>query len=83
MVKATKTYIHYLPRSSLTLLEFDSALKNIASTINNCPLGFSAAEDAVLTPTQLLLGWNYDPTHPSLEVHFTVLLPHVRTIISS
>ena len=50
MVKATKRSLRYLPTSSLTLLEFDAALKNIASTINNRPLGFNIKEDEVLTP---------------------------------
>ena len=86
MVKATKRSLRYLPTSSLTLLEFDAAIKNIASTINNRPLGFHVNEDDVLTPNQLLLGRNYDPVHPPdrvLEANITVLLPHVRNIVSS
>ena len=86
MVKATKRSLRYLPTSSLSLLEFDSALKNIASTINNHPLGFNVTENAVLTPNQLLLGHNYDPLHPPVagpEVHVTVLHPHVQSIVSS
>ena len=86
MVKVTKRSLRYLPTSSLTLLEFDAALKNIASTINNRPLGFNINEDQVLTPNQLLLGRNYDPIHPPnpvLEANITVLLPHVRAIVSS
>ena len=50
MVKATKRSLRYLPTSSLTLLEFDTAIKNIALTINNRPLGFNVNEDDVLTP---------------------------------
>merc|ERR1711867_254231 len=34
LVKETKRSLRYLPTSSLTLLEFDVPLKNIASTIN-------------------------------------------------
>ena len=86
MVKATKRSLRYLPTSSLTLLEFDAALKNIASTINNRPLGFNVSEDDVLTPNQLLLGRNYDPVHPPngvIEANITVLLPHVKAILSS
>ena len=86
MVKATKRSLRYLPTSSLTLLEFDAALKNIASTINNRPLGFNINEDEVLTPNQLLLGRNFDPIHtpnPVMEANITVLLPHVRAIVSS
>ena len=86
MVKATKIYLRYPPTSSLTLLEFDAALKNIASTINNWPLGFNTNEDEVLTPNQLLLGRNFDPIHPPdlvLETNITVLLPHIREIVSS
>ena len=86
MVKATKRSLRYLPTSSLMLLEFDAAIKNIASTINNHPLGFNVSEDEVLTPNQLLLGRNYDPVHPPapvLEGNITVLLPHVRAIVSS
>ena len=64
MVKATKRSLRYLPTSSLTLLEFDAAIKNIASTINNRPLGFNVNKDDVLTPNQLLLGRNFDPVHP-------------------
>ena len=55
MVKATKRSLQYLPTSSLMLLEFDAAIRNIASTINNRPLGFNVTEDEVLTPNQLLL----------------------------
>ena len=86
MVKATKRSLRYLPTSSLTLLEFDAAIKNIASTINNRPLRFNVNEDDVLTPNQLLLGRNFDPIHPPkpiLESNITVLLPHVRAIVSS
>ena len=82
----TKRSLRYLPISSLTLLEFDAAIKNIVSTINNRPLGFNTNEDEVLTPNQLLLGRNFDPIHPPepvLEAHITVLLPHVRAIVSS
>ena len=50
MVKATKRSLHYLPTSTLSLLEFDAAIKNIASTNNNFPLGFNVSEDEVLTP---------------------------------
>ena len=60
MVKATKRSLCYHPTSTLLLLEFDAAIKNIASTINNCPLGFDISEDEVLTPNQLLLGRNYE-----------------------
>ena len=86
MVKATKRSLRYLPTSSLTLLEFDAAIKNIASTINNRPLGFNVNEDDVLTPNQLLLGRNFNPIHPPepvLESNIAVLLPHVRAIVSS
>ena len=86
MVKATKRSLRYLPTSSLTLLEFDAALKNIASTINNRPLGFNINKDEVLTPNQLLLGRNFDLIHPPdpvMETNITVLLPHVRAIVSS
>ena len=85
MVKATKRSLRYLPTSSLSLLEFDAALKNIASTINNRPLGFNINEDEVLTPNQLLLGRNFDPIHPPdpvMEANITVLLSHVRAIVS-
>ena len=77
MVKATKRSLRYLSTSSLTLLEFDAAIKNIASTINNRPLGFNVNEDDVLTPNQLLLGRNFDPIHPPepvLESNITALL---------
>ena len=43
-------------------------------------------EDDVLTPNQLLLGRNFDPVHPPnsvLEANITVLLSHVRAILSS
>ena len=86
MVKATKRSLRHLPSSSLTLLEFDASIKNIALTINNCPLGFNVNEDDVLTPNQLLLGRNFNPVHPPepvLESNITVLLPHVRAIVSS
>ena len=85
MVKATKRSLRYLSTSSLTLLEFDAALKNIASTINNWPLGFNINEDEVLTPNQLLLGRNFDPIHPLdpvKEINNAVLLSHVRAIVS-
>ena len=85
MVKATKRSLRYLPTSSLTLLEFDAALKNITSTINNRPLGFNINEDEVLTPNQLLLGRNFDLIHspdPVIETNIAVLLPHVRAIVS-
>merc|ERR1712101_33660 len=58
MVKATKRSLRYLPTSLLSILEFDAVLKNIASTINNHPLGFNIIEDQVLTPNQILLGCN-------------------------
>ena len=80
MVKATKRSLWYLPTSSLTLLEFDVAMKNIASTINDCPLGFNVTEDEVLTPKQLLLGRIYNPVHPPplvLEGNISVLLSYV------
>ena len=86
MVKATKRSLRYLPTSSLLLLEFDAALKNIASTINNWPLGFNINEDEVLTPNQLLLGRNFNPIHPPdpvMETNIAVLLPHIRAIVSS
>ena len=86
MVKATKRSVRYLPTSSLTLLEFDAALKNIASTINNQPLGFNINKDEVLTPNQLHLGGNIDPIHPPdlvIETNIAVLLPNVRAIMSS
>ena len=86
MVKATKRSLRYLPTSSLSLLEFDAALKNIASTINNQPLGFNINKDEVLTQNQLLLGRNFNPIHPPdpvLETNIAVLLPHVRAIVSS
>ena len=85
IVKATKRSLRYLPTSSLSLLEFDAALKNIASTINIRPLGFNINEDEVLTPNQLLLGRNFDPIHPLnpvIETNIAVLLPHVRAIVS-
>ena len=75
MVKVTKRSLHYLPTSSLSILEFDAVLKNIASTIYNRPLGFNTSEDQVLTPNQLLLGRNYDVTLPPesmREVKITV-----------
>ena len=50
MVKATKRSLRYLSTCSLTLLEFNTAIKNIALSINNCPLGFNVNEDDVLTP---------------------------------
>ena len=65
MVKATKRSLCYLPTSTLSLLEFDAAIKNIASTINNHPLGLNVSRDEVLTPNQLLLGRFYDPVHNS------------------
>ena len=86
MVKETKRSLHYLPTSSLSILEFYAILKNIASAINNCPFGYNATEDQVLTPNQLLLGCNYDAVHPpdsTREVNITVLLPQVPAIVSS
>ena len=86
MVKATKRSLPYLPKSSLTLQEFDAAIKNIASKINNCPLVFNVNEDEQLTPNQLLIGRNYDPVHspaPVLESNITVLFPHVWAIVSA
>ena len=50
MVEATRRSPYYLSISSLTLLEFDAAIKNIASTINNHHLDFNVSEDAALTP---------------------------------
>ena len=85
MVKATKRSLRYLSTSSLTLLKFDTAIKNIASTINNHPLGFNTNKDEVLTPNQLLLGRNFDPVHPPepvLEANITVMLPQMRSIVS-
>ena len=41
MVKAKKRSLRYFPTSSLTLLEFDAAIKNITCSINNSPLGWS------------------------------------------
>ena len=86
MVKATKRSLCYLPTSTLTILEFDAVLKNIASTINNRPLGFNTTEDQVLTPNQLLLGRNYDPILPPdsmREANITVLHSSLRNIVSS
>ena len=86
MVKATKRSLRYLPTSSLTLLEFDAAIKNIASNINNPPLGFNVNKDDVLTPNQLPLGRNFNPINPPepvLESNITGLLLHVRAIVSS
>ena len=86
MVKATKRSLRYLPTSSLTLLELDAAIKNIASTINNHSLGINVNKDDVLILIQLLLGRNFNPIHPPkpvLESNITVLLPHVRVIVSS
>ena len=84
MVKAVKRSLRYLPTCRLSLLEFDSALKCIASMINNCPLHFNIQEDQVLTPNQLILGRNYDPVYPPspvVEAPVAVLLTHVRTIV--
>ena len=86
MVKATKRSLRYLPTSSLTLLEFHAALKNIASTINNRPLGFNISENQVLTPNQLLQGRKFNQVHPLnpvKETNIAVPLPHVRAIVSS
>ena len=86
MVNATKRSIRYLLLNSLTLFKFDSALRNITSTINNCPMGFNVNEDTVLTPNQPLLGCNYHPIHPTThrpKVNLTVLLPHTQSIVSS
>ena len=41
MVKATKKSPRYMPTSSLSILEFDTVLKNIASTINNCTVHYA------------------------------------------
>ena len=86
MVKATKRSLRYLPTSSLSILEFDAVLKNIASTINNRPLGFNTTEDQVLTPNQLLLGRNYDATLPpdsTREANISALHSSFRGIVSS
>ena len=86
MVKAVKRSLRYLPTCALTLLEFDAAIKSIASTISNRPLEFNIQENQVLTPNQLILGRNYDPVHPPspvIEAHVSVLLSHVRAIVSS
>ena len=86
MVKAVKRSLRYLPTCRLTLLEFDSAIKYIASTINNRPLHFNIQEDQVLTPNQLLLGCNYDPVHPPnqvVEAPVAVQLSLVRTIVNN
>ena len=83
MVKASKRTLRYFPNSSLTLLKFDAAIKNIASTINNQPLWFNTNMDEVLTPNQLLIGRNFNPIHPPepvLGTNITVLLPHIRAI---
>ena len=86
MVKATNQSLCYIPTSFLTLLEFDAAIKNVASTINNRPPGLNVNEDDMLIPIQLLLGRNYDPVHPPssvVEANITVLLPHAWAIVSS
>ena len=83
MVKTLKRSLRYFPTSSLSIMEFDCALKQIASTVNNRPLGVLTTEDSILTPNQLILGRNYDPTHPGPEVHLDVLLPHVRNIVNN
>ena len=86
MVKAVKRSLRYVPTCHLTLLEFDSAIKCIASTINNRPLEFNIQESQVLSPNQLLLGRNYDPVHPPnhvVEAPVAVLLTNVRAIVSS
>ena len=85
MVKAVKRSLKYLPTCHLSLLEFDSALKCIASTINNRPLHFNIQEDQVLTPNHLILGRSYDPVHPPnplVEAPVAVLLTHVKSIVS-
>ena len=85
MVKAVKRSLKYLPKCGLSLLEFDSAMKCIASTINNCPLHFNIQEDQVLTPNHLILGQSYDPVHPPnplVEAPVAVLLTHVKSIVS-
>ena len=67
-------------------MEFECALKQIASTVNNRTLGVLTTEDSVLTQNYLILGHNYDVTHPPVpgpEVHLTVLFPHVRNIINN
>ena len=77
--------LRYLPTSSLSILEFDAVLKNIASKINNRSLGFNTMEDQVLTPNQLLLGRNYDPILPPdsmREANITVLHSSLRNIVS-
>ena len=57
-----------------------------ADSINNLPLGFNVSKDEVLTPNQLILGQNYDKIHPAntaLVGKITIMLPHVRSIVSS
>ena len=86
MVRVTKRSLRYLPTSSLSLLEFNAAIKSIASMINNRLLELNIQENQVLTPNQLLLGRNYDPVYPPTPVpesHVSALLLHIRSIVSS
>ena len=86
LVKAVKRSLKHLPVCRLSVLEFNAAIKSIAASINNRPLGFSVQEDKVLTPNHLLLGRTYDPVHPPaplVEAPLTVLHNHVKSILES
>ena len=86
MVKTLKRSLRYIPTSTLSIMEFHCVLTQIASTVNNRPLGYLTSEDSILTPNQLILGRNYDTTHPMVpgpEVNIAFMLPHIRNIISN
>ena len=80
IVNMTKKSVHYLP--TLSILEFDAVLKNIASTINNHPLDSNVTKDQLLTPHQFLLG-SYLSSGFHTECKITALLLQVQAIVSS
>ena len=86
MVKILKRSLRYIPTSTLSIMEFHSVLSQIASSINNRPLGYLASEDSILTPNQLILGRNYNTVHPTIpgpELNIAFMLPHVKNIVSN
>ena len=64
MVKLVKRSLRYISVNHISVFEFDLVIQNIASIINNRPLGFIASSEEILCPNQLLLGRSFSDTLP-------------------
>ena len=83
MVKQFKHSLLCLPTSQLSVTDFRCIILEIAATINNDPLRRFHANESILTPNQLLLGWNQTsmpPLHSVVEDTLLGLQEYVKEV---